>query len=126
MPSPWRGRCIFFLTTSIISGIGTLALIPAIAERNVAVCKSIYDYVTINPFSLPGWNMKLWYVCLPQHLLFIFGLVAYAVGTPRGRQNSSNEEIVTTNRGRVTEIHKVPDADPKAGPQSGGSETTGP
>jgi hypothetical protein len=84
--------CVVALGFSAIFGIFTLALIPLVQEQRDAAQKSsnydVYAHFWWWPISkeekqkdtlLDG--VKLKWVCLPQHVLFIGGIVFYVVGT---------------------------------------------
>jgi hypothetical protein len=79
--SPWaRLLCIAFLALSVVYGIFTLALIPLVAEQRRAT-PSFYDVEAT--FKLFGCTLRrrLKQFCLPQHVLFLLGILAYAAGT---------------------------------------------
>jgi len=70
-----RLACIWSFALSILFAILTLALIPHVAELSDGT-KSIYDV------SWNGWgpDIELVYVCLPQHVFFLIGVMLYALG----------------------------------------------
>lgn len=74
---------IWCLTMSIVFGIFTLALIPLVAEAISDNTKSIYS-VRAKFLLLWMWppetSLALKWVCWPQHLFFIAGIVLYAAG----------------------------------------------
>jgi hypothetical protein len=74
--------CIWSLALSAIFGIFTLALIPLVAEQQGAV-PSFYDVDA--QFQIFGCShkMRIKTVCFPQHVLFILGVVLFAVGMSR-------------------------------------------
>jgi hypothetical protein len=95
----WRTTCIWLLTLSVIAGIFTLAAIPLVAEaldgsvKPDAVDASFYDVMaTFHLFWFfgPELSIKLKWVCWPQHLLFIFGMLAYAVGATQNQSAINN------------------------------------
>ena len=71
-----RRWCIWSFALSIVFAIFTLALIPLVAEQR-AQGQSIYDVMVTS--YLP-WRIHLKVVCLPQHILFIAGIIFYAWG----------------------------------------------
>jgi hypothetical protein len=79
--SPWA-TClvILFFGLSIAFGIFTLALIPVVAESITEDTKSFYEvsagFNLILDFNTP-WSVKLKWVCWPQHVLFLAGIVTY-------------------------------------------------
>lgn len=73
-----RQACIWSFASSIVFAIFTLALIPLIAEQK----KSGEDIYQVKPDCwICIMGIKLRSVCLPQHLLFLAGILLYAVGT---------------------------------------------
>ncbi len=80
---PWmKLGCVWLLALSSIFGIFTLALIPLVAEQQGAT-PSFYD---VNAeFQILGCShkMRIKTVCFPQHVLFIFGILLFAVGMSR-------------------------------------------
>jgi hypothetical protein len=71
--------CVWSFALSTLFAIFTLALIPLVAEQRQDG-QSMYEvraeFSLLAPFSL-----RLKTVCFPQHVLFILGIVLYAVGT---------------------------------------------
>ena len=68
------------LTLSAVLGIFTLGLIPLVAEDLNEHSGSIYKVRA--KFNLlwmwpPSWRLSLKWVCWPQHVLFIVGIVAF-------------------------------------------------
>jgi hypothetical protein len=70
--------CIWSLALSAIFGIFTLALIPLVQEQRDEASTS--NYQVRASFWWCG-RLRLMYVCFPQHVLFIAGIVLYAAGT---------------------------------------------
>jgi hypothetical protein len=73
----WVVAC---LGLSVVFGIFTLALIPIVAEGVKTDTATFYD-VTAR-FNLiwnwpPEWGFKLKWVCWPQHVLFLLGIIIY-------------------------------------------------
>lgn len=74
---------IAFFCLSIVFAILTLALIPLVGERLVAG-SSIYDIkARFTVFWLwgPEGGAKLKWVCWPQHVLFLAGIIVFSVGS---------------------------------------------
>jgi hypothetical protein len=74
---------IAFFCLSIVFAILTLALIPLVGERLVAR-SSIYDIKAIfTVFWLwgPEAEAKLKWVCWPQHVFFLAGIIVFSVGS---------------------------------------------
>jgi hypothetical protein len=85
--SPRLPSCIYCVTIlsfgmSIIFAILTLALIPLVAEELDEYSESIYT-TDGNLYVLWFFKIKcrLIYVCWPQHVLFIVGIVFYVFGS---------------------------------------------
>jgi hypothetical protein len=85
---PW---CMAALGLSAVFGIFTLALIPLVQEQRATQTqtKSIYrvhvDFWFWPSGSVPKAykdGMYLTWVCFPQHVLFIVGVILYVIGTP--------------------------------------------
>jgi len=79
---------IWCFALSVVLGIFTLALIPLVAEKITDDTESIY-YVK-GTFRLlwmlpPELSFALKYVCWPQHVLFIAGIILYAAGISADR-----------------------------------------
>jgi uncharacterized membrane protein YhdT len=74
-----RALCIWAFALSIVFAIFTLALIPHVGEDIGAADKSIYT-VYWRGYRVP---LRLTHLCMPQHLLFIAGILLYAYGTFR-------------------------------------------
>jgi len=76
-----RTYAVLIFAVSIVFAILVLALIPHVAELLDAPpgekCKSIYDVYWEH------WLVKvrLTNLCLPQHILFLVGIILYSVGT---------------------------------------------
>jgi len=70
--------CIWFLAGSIVFGIFTLALIPLVQEQRDG---QFNHRVRAKFWLFPNDGMQMIWVCMPQHLLFIAGIIAYAIGT---------------------------------------------
>jgi hypothetical protein len=70
------------LATSVVFAIFTLALIPHVAE-NIEPNQSIYSVKPeVRPllfFSVKFMTIK--WVCWPQHVLFVLGILVYALGS---------------------------------------------
>jgi len=84
-PGGTGGACVVgCLAGSIICGIFTLALVPIVSE-GVSSDKSIYEtdaqfylfYFGSKYFFAPKFVLK--WVCWPQHVLFIIGIIIYSV-----------------------------------------------
>lgn len=74
---------IAFFCLSIVFAILTLALIPLVGERLVAE-SSIYDIearFTIFWLWGPEGGAKLKWVCWPQHVFFLAGIIVFSVGS---------------------------------------------
>ncbi len=71
---PW---CIWALALSIVFGIFTLAMIP-LAQEQRRNGERNHD-VRVQFWLVPDGLHMMW-VCMPQHLLFIAGIVFYALG----------------------------------------------
>src|SRR5215475_4938699 len=74
------------LGASTVFGIFTLALIPLVAEGVTTDTPSFYDVV--GRFNLlwmlpPRVPLTLKWVCWPQHILFLVGIVVFTVGRIR-------------------------------------------
>jgi hypothetical protein len=69
---------------SILFAILTLALIPLVAESIRDDAKSIYE-IDAKFRVLWQWGpevgSRLKYFCWPQHVLFLVGVIVYALGT---------------------------------------------
>jgi hypothetical protein len=87
--------CIWFLALSVVFGIFTLALIPLVQEQRKG---SMEFHAVATKFWATKWFTKfcakkssaddkcglyLIWVCMPQHVLFIAGIIAYALGTSK-------------------------------------------
>ena len=73
--------CIWSLALSVVFGVATLALIPLVAEQGKAD-DSVYTAtarVSVSPFSRRPVSLYLKQVCLPQQVLFVIGILAYAI-----------------------------------------------
>jgi hypothetical protein len=72
-----RDVCILLFALSIVFAILTLALTPLTGE-NLKEDKSIYEV------CWEGWfkgRYRLMDLCLPQHVLFLLGIIVYSGGT---------------------------------------------
>ena len=84
--SAWvRAVCILSFSISIVFGILTLALIPLVQEQRRAEHDSNYDV----PARYRDWSggervCRLKSLCFPQHLLFMLGVLSFALGTMGG------------------------------------------
>ena len=81
---PWA---VGVFAVSAALGIGTLALIPLVRERIDTDTASIFDIaVDFNLFWMwpPRCRARLKHACWPQHMLFLLGLVLFAIGTCSG------------------------------------------
>jgi len=80
--SPVNSRVVVWcFAISAVFGIFTLALVPLVAEGIKDGAESIYDVqATFSLFWFGGreGKFKLKYVCWPQHIFFIFGIIVYA------------------------------------------------
>ena len=72
--------CIWLFALSVVFGIFTLALIPLVQEQRTTQ-GSNYDVDA--QFRVLFWTrrLRLKRVCLPQHVLFLAGIIVYAWGT---------------------------------------------
>jgi hypothetical protein len=73
---------VWAFALSIVFGIFTLALIPIVAAGITDASKSFYDVSA--PFRLfwlwgPEVSLRIKTVCWPQHILFLAGIIAFAV-----------------------------------------------
>jgi hypothetical protein len=84
--SAWtRAVCILAFSLSVVFGILTLALIPLVQEQRTLQHASNYDV----PARYRDWSggervCRLKSLCFPQHLLFLLGILAFALGTIGG------------------------------------------
>jgi len=67
---------------STVFGIFTMSLIPIVAGRITDATTSFYDVPA--PFRLfwlwgPEFSLRIKAVCWPQHILFLAGIIAFAV-----------------------------------------------
>ena len=68
---------------SVVFGLFTMGLLPSVAETLTGTTDSIYDVRgKFRTFVVVGRNhsLPLKAVCWPQHVLFIAGIMLYAVG----------------------------------------------
>jgi hypothetical protein len=87
-PHVLRICCIAAFAGSILFAILTLALIPHVAEQISDKDDSIYDvYGEFHRYWLwgPIDTCRLTSVCWPQHVLFLLGIVLYALGSSRAK-----------------------------------------
>ena len=86
-----RPLCVLLFALSTVFAIFTLALVPLVAEQGQGY-RSIYEV----PVTFWGseWigKIHLIYVCMPQHLRFIAGIILYAIGT-MGMKPASVERL---------------------------------
>jgi hypothetical protein len=78
---------IFAFCFSTIFAIFTLALIPIIGESISAETESFYRVpASFKAFWMwgPEFKLTLKWVCWPQHVLFLIGIVIFAVGSVLG------------------------------------------
>lgn len=73
--------CIWFLALSVVFGIFTLALIPLVQEQRGGNEK--FHAVRAKFWATKTRGLYLIWVCMPQHVLFIAGIIAYALGTAK-------------------------------------------
>jgi hypothetical protein len=77
--------CIWLFVFSIACGIFTLAMIPLVAQQTDGMRSIFSEGVTFNLLWL--WfevgPITLKWVCWPQHLFFMFGVIVYAWGTSK-------------------------------------------
>jgi hypothetical protein len=76
---------------SIIAAIFTLALIPIVSELCRSGTKSIYDVVApFQPIPMVELTLefKLKWVCWPQHVFFLAGIILFSLGSYRGVTSS--------------------------------------
>jgi len=81
---PWlRYICIASFALSIIFAILTLALIPHVSEQITDNVTSIYDVEVEHYFirKKKKYHHHLRDACFPQHVLFLIGILAFAIGT---------------------------------------------
>jgi hypothetical protein len=74
---------IGFLSLSIVFAILTLALVPLVGERLTAGT-SLYDVkakFTVLWLWGPEGEAKLKWVCWPQHVFFLAGIITFSVGS---------------------------------------------
>ena len=74
------------LGASTVFAIFTLALIPLVAEAVTPTTTSFYDVGgTFNLLWMlpPRVTLTLKWVCWPQHILFLVGIVVFTVGSIR-------------------------------------------
>ena len=73
------------LAASVVFAIFTLAFVPLVAE-NIEQGQSIYrvkpEFSPVIMFSVKFMTIK--WVCWPQHVLFILGIIIYAAGSIKG------------------------------------------
>jgi hypothetical protein len=81
LPRVWL-LCVLCLTLSVVFGIFTLALIPLVAEQRAA--EESFYYVDAEFNLLGRCHARLKWVCFPQHVLFILGVLLYGGGTGYG------------------------------------------
>jgi len=84
----WKLPRIWAFALSVVFGIFTLALVPHIAEQLTSGDSSIYAVrASFHLFIFFGedkpWVSLTW-VCFPQHILFLAGIILYAVGSSPG------------------------------------------
>jgi hypothetical protein len=82
-PRVWVLRLLAF---SIVCGVLTLGLIPLVAESVKKDSSSIFDIsVQFNLLWLwgPEVSSRLKFVCWPQHVSFLAGIIVYAIGSIR-------------------------------------------
>lgn len=89
-----RAVCILALSLSIIFGVLTLALIPLVQEQR-RVNASNYDVrVTYRMWSnTDDRRCTLKSLCFPQHVLFVLGIIAFALGTMFGDPDSMSKAL---------------------------------
>ena len=81
-----RRYCVWFFALSVVFAVFTLALIPLVGEQLTPKTTSIYAVsASFRRFWLwgPESSLSLKAVCFPQHVLFLLGIVAYAIGASR-------------------------------------------
>lgn len=88
-PTPLSWTIVCF-GVSIVFAVFTLALIPIVGETLSADTKSIYDveaeFKTIWYWG-PTYKFKLKWVCWPQHVFFLAGILIFSVGSIAGVLN---------------------------------------
>lgn len=80
-----RVVCIWSLALSVVFGVLTLASIPLVAEQAKGE-ESIYTVsarFSVRPFSRRPASLRLKQTCVPQYVLFLIGIVTYAIGAAR-------------------------------------------
>ena len=81
----WVIGCLGF---SVVFAVFTLALVPLVAEGITKQTQSFYDVVAhfdLIWFLGPEIPFKLKWVCWPQHILFLAGIITYTVANIRKR-----------------------------------------
>jgi len=76
-----RSRAILSFAASIVFAILTLALIPHVAEDIKETTEGVAPSIYYVYWRDRGFHWRLTYLCLPQHLLFLLGILLYAAGT---------------------------------------------
>lgn len=71
-----KAICIYAFAGSIFFAILTLAIIPQVGQI-LDGTRSIY-YVYWRFYRI---RLRLTFLCFPQHVLFLLGIIVYAVGT---------------------------------------------
>lgn len=84
---------VFCFGSSVVCAILTLALIPIVAEGITKVTTSFYDVPA--RFTLlwlwgPEWEFKLKYVCWPQHVLFLAGIIIVTASSIRSADDRTS------------------------------------
>jgi hypothetical protein len=108
-PGGWRSATTCALCISIIFGIFTLAFIPLVSEKigrlasqgelrgSQEALPSIYDlkpHFFLLPNHFPVRKIRMKYLCWPQHLSFIIGVILYTAavfGLPPSAQPAPSE-----------------------------------
>jgi hypothetical protein len=75
-----RIYAVLTFAVSIVFAILTLALIPHVAE-DIEIDNGKYPSIYKVPWKHWAVKVRLTNLCLPQHVLFLIGIVLYAVGT---------------------------------------------
>ena len=85
-----RIASILLLCVSAILAVLTLSLVPLVAESLTKDTRSIYDVAaTFKPCWMWGHEvaLKMKWVCWPQHVTFMLGIISYSLGAVLGMKN---------------------------------------